>query len=75
MLGAFIRPLRSGRRVLCGVTPERAEDLRFLATLSEMGDYRPLIDGIFPFERIVEAHARVDTQRKRGNVIVAFDVA
>ena len=75
MLGALVRPVRSGRRVLCGVTPERAEDLRFLARLAEVGAYRPLIDCIFPFDRIALAHARVDTQRKRGNVIVTLDVA
>jgi NADPH:quinone reductase-like Zn-dependent oxidoreductase len=75
MLGALIRPVRSGRRLICGVTPERAEDLHFLARLAETGAYRPLIDGTFPFHRIAEAHARVDTRRKRGNVIVTLCVA
>jgi NADPH:quinone reductase-like Zn-dependent oxidoreductase len=72
MLGAVIRPVRSGRRVLCGVTPERAEDLLLLARLAETGAYRPVTDSTFSFDRIVEAHARVDTQRKRGNVIVTL---
>jgi NADPH:quinone reductase-like Zn-dependent oxidoreductase len=73
-LAALIRPLRSGRRLLCGVTPERAEDLHLLARLAETGAYRPLIDGSFPFDRIADAHARVDTRRKRGNVIVTLGV-
>ncbi|MGV3634166.1 MAG: zinc-binding dehydrogenase, partial [Pseudorhodoplanes sp.] len=27
---------------------------------------------VFPFERIAEAHARVETGRKRGSVIVTI---
>jgi NADPH:quinone reductase-like Zn-dependent oxidoreductase len=72
MLGSVIRPVRSSRRVLCGMTPERAEDLQLLAKLAESGAYRPLLDGIFSFERIAAAHARVDTQRKRGSVVVTL---
>lgn len=71
-LGALIKPTRAGKRVLAGVTPERAEDLSLLAQLAESGAHRPLIDSTFPFERIVEAHARVDTGRKRGNVVVTL---
>jgi NADPH:quinone reductase-like Zn-dependent oxidoreductase len=72
LLGALLRPVRSGRRVLGGVTPERAEDLLFLARLAEEGTYRPLIDQTFPFDRIAEAHARVDTRKKRGSVVVTL---
>lgn len=71
-LGALIRPTRAGKRVLAGITPERAEDLSFLAQLAETGLHHPLIDSTFPFERIAEAHARVDTGRKRGNVVVTL---
>lgn len=71
-LGALIRPVRSGRRVLVGVAAERAEDLLTLARLAEAGAYRPVIDSTFPFERIADAHARVDTQRKRGSVVVTL---
>jgi NADPH:quinone reductase-like Zn-dependent oxidoreductase len=75
MLGALLRPVRSGHRLLCGVTPERAEDLHTLANLAETGAYRPLIDGTFPFDRIADAHARVDSRRKRGNVVVTLGAA
>lgn len=72
MLGALLKPERSGKRVLGGVTPERSEDLVWLAQLAESGAYRPVIDGTFPFDRIADAHARVDTHRKRGNVVVTL---
>jgi NADPH:quinone reductase-like Zn-dependent oxidoreductase len=71
-LGALLRSVRSGRSVLCGVAPERAEDLQLLAELAETGVYRPVIDRSFPFERIADAHARVDSQRKKGNVVVTL---
>jgi NADPH:quinone reductase-like Zn-dependent oxidoreductase len=29
-----------------------------------------VIDSVYPLERIVEAHTRVDTGRKRGSVVV-----
>jgi len=52
--------------------PERAEGLRVLADLAEAGAFKPVIDHIYPFERIVDAHARVETHRKRGNVVVTL---
>jgi NADPH:quinone reductase-like Zn-dependent oxidoreductase len=72
-LGAALRPSRSGgRRVLGGVSPERAEDLRVLAELAESGALKPVIDSTYPFDRIVEAHSRVDTHRKTGSVVVTI---
>jgi NADPH:quinone reductase-like Zn-dependent oxidoreductase len=58
--------------MLGGVAPERAEDLRLLAELAEAGLFKPVIDQVYPFERIVDAHARVETHRKRGNVVVTL---
>ena len=70
LLGALLRPSRSGKRVMAGNAPQRAEDLRLLGELAEAGKFRPFIDRSFPFERIAEAHAYVETHRKKGNVVV-----
>jgi NADPH:quinone reductase-like Zn-dependent oxidoreductase len=72
ILGATLRPTRAGRRVLTGVSATRAEDLRFLATLAESGEFRPVIDRTYPLAQIADAHARVDSGRKRGNVVIAL---
>ncbi len=72
LIGAMVRPSRSGRKVFAGISPERAEDLRFLASLAEAGAYKPVIDRTYPLERIVEAHAHVETRRKKGNVVVTL---
>ncbi len=73
MLGGLLRPSRAGRQVLTGVGATRAEDLRFLGSLAESGAFKPVIDRTYPFARIADAHARVDTGHKRGNVVVTLE--
>ncbi len=60
----------AGHRVIAGVSTERLEDIRYLADLASEGAYRPVIDSAFPLAQIAEAHARVETKRKRGSVVV-----
>jgi NADPH:quinone reductase-like Zn-dependent oxidoreductase len=62
--------MTSGRKVIAGPAAERAEDLRLLAKLAEEGELRPVIDSVFSFERIADAHRVVDSGRKRGSVVV-----
>jgi len=62
----------SGKRVTPVLARPTAEDLRFLASLAESGQFKPVIDRRYPFERITEAHRYVDTGRKRGNVVVTL---
>ena len=73
MLGGLLRPWRAGRQVLTGVGATRAEDLRFLGSLAESGAFKPVIDRTYPFARIADAHARVDTGHKRGNVVITLE--
>jgi NADPH:quinone reductase-like Zn-dependent oxidoreductase len=63
---------RDGKRVFAGPAKERLEHLTFLGNLVEAGAYRPVIDQVFPFDRIAHAHARVETGRKRGSVVVTI---
>ncbi|MBI4307042.1 MAG: NAD(P)-dependent alcohol dehydrogenase [Chloroflexi bacterium] len=71
-ISARVRPSRSGRKVLAGVARGRAEDLRLLAELAESGAFKPVIDGTYPLDRIVDAHAHVETHHKKGNVVVSL---
>jgi NADPH:quinone reductase-like Zn-dependent oxidoreductase len=73
MLTSMVRPSRAGRRMLAGVAPTRREDLEFLCSLVESGALKPVIDATFPLERIAEAHARVDSKHKKGNVVVTIE--
>ena len=73
MLGAMVWPARAGRKVLGGVASVHPADLLFLRELAESGAFKPVIDRTYPFARLVEAHAYVDTGRKRGNVVITLD--
>jgi NADPH:quinone reductase-like Zn-dependent oxidoreductase len=72
MLGAMLRPSRAGRKVLTGVGTARREDLLFLGELAESGAFKPVIDRTYPLARIAEAHAYVDTGRKKGSVVITL---
>jgi NADPH:quinone reductase-like Zn-dependent oxidoreductase len=65
--------LTSNKRVIAGPATGSAEDLQFLAELAEAGAFRPVIGRRYPFERIAEAHAYVDTGHKQGNVVVTLE--
>jgi NADPH:quinone reductase-like Zn-dependent oxidoreductase len=82
VLGSFAQALgmerpskASGKKVIAGVAAERVEDMRFLAELAEAGEFRPVIDRSYPLEHAAEAHAYVDTGRKRGSVVLTVDAA
>ena len=64
-----IKPARRERRAR---PAERAEDLAALARLCESGIFDPPIDSVFALADIAAAHARVDTGRKTGAVVVAI---
>lgn len=70
MIGAMVWPSRAGRKVLSGVASVRTADLLLLRTLAESGAFKTVIDRTYPLARIADAHAYVDTGRKRGNVVI-----
>jgi NADPH:quinone reductase-like Zn-dependent oxidoreductase len=46
------------------------KDMIFLKELVEAGAYRPVIDGRYALEQVVEAATYVDTEPKTGNVVL-----
>jgi NADPH:quinone reductase-like Zn-dependent oxidoreductase len=73
LLKAPFQSMKSGRTIAGGAAPERAEDLALLRELCEAGAFKSVIDSRYPFARIAEAHARVESGRKVGNVVVTMD--
>ena len=70
-LGAALRPRRAdGHRVIAGVSDGSRAALDLLMALAARGVLTPPIDRRYPLARIREAHAYVETRRKRGTVIV-----
>jgi NADPH:quinone reductase-like Zn-dependent oxidoreductase len=72
-LGIGRRSGASGKKIIAGVVVPRGEDLQFLAKLAEAGEFKPVIDRIYPLEEAAEAHAYVDKGRKRGNVVMTVE--
>lgn len=70
LLRAPLQSWASGLKVAGGTAPERAQDIEALKILCEMGAFKPVIDSRFPLDRIAEAHARSDSQRKVGSIVV-----
>jgi NADPH:quinone reductase-like Zn-dependent oxidoreductase len=61
----------SSKRVIAGVAAVNVDDMQFLARLAETGEFKPVIDRSYPLESAAEAHAYVDTGRKRGSVVLS----
>lgn len=62
--------LTSRRRIIAGPAFGHAEALLFLAELTEMGEFHPVVDRCYSFEQVVEAHRYVETGHKKGNVVL-----
>lgn len=56
--------------VKSGYASETLDQLKLLKGFFEAGVLKAVIDKTFPLESIVEAHAYVDSGRKKGNVIL-----
>lgn len=61
----------SDKKVIAGVVAMKVDDMRFLARLAEAEELRPVIDRRYPLSSAAEAHAYVDTGRKRGSVVLS----
>jgi NADPH:quinone reductase-like Zn-dependent oxidoreductase len=57
-------------RVMAGAAPERHEDFALLLALVARGEFDPLVETLGGLEGLPEAHRRIDTGRKVGNLVV-----
>ena len=56
--------------VKTGTAPQRTEDFAALLDLVDSGVLRVVWDDALPLDRLAEAHARVDSGRKVGNLVL-----
>ena len=62
----------SDKKVLTQFAGAKPEDLVVLKELAEAGAIRSAIDRQFPLERAAEAHAYVDSGRRKGTVVLTM---
>ncbi|TBN56229.1 NAD(P)-dependent alcohol dehydrogenase [Glaciihabitans arcticus] len=72
-----LRARRSGQTAKLALTglrknADKRADLEWLMPLVADGSLVPVIDSRYPLDRVADAHARVDTRRKRGAVLLEF---
>lgn len=70
LLATVWSPLTGSKKVIAGPVEERPDDVRDLAELAGSGTLKPVIDRRYDFAQMAEAHAYVETGRKKGSVTV-----
>ncbi len=73
LIPTLITPLQGGKRALL-VPPNNVKlGLLFIRELIEKGKFRPVIDRVYPLEKIAEAYRYVATGEKIGNVVLSIE--
>ncbi len=73
MLRALWTSRTSRKRAVFAFAGAKPEDLAYLREVIESGKIRAAIDRRYPLERAAEAHAYVDTGRRKGIVVLTVE--
>lgn len=74
MLRAVVTSKFTDKTIIFSFAGEKEDELIALRTMIESNKIRSVIDKVYSFEQIVEAHQRVETEQRIGIVILSFDV-
>lgn len=67
---ALATSISKGKKLLFPIPETRQSDISYFGELWEKGKFNPLIDKVYPFEKIVDAYRYIETGQKIGNVIL-----
>ena len=67
---ALTTPLSGGKKVVFAIPGINQEDVLFLKSLVESGEFKPIIERYYNLDDIVDAYKYVETGQKTGNVII-----
>ena len=68
-----ITTLFADKKVIVPIPLDVKGSLRFIKSLLEIDKFRPVIDRVYPLEKITEAFTYVASGQKTGNVIINFN--
>lgn len=69
----FRSKISGGKKVVCGESSERAENLKFLTELIKSGKLKPVIDRVYKLEDIADAYSYAESGHKKGNIIIQIN--
>ena len=70
LITPLIKPLLDNKRAIFPTPVRIRESLVLIKQLIEQGEFRAVIDGTYPFTRIVEAYEYIQKGHKTGNVVI-----
>jgi NADPH:quinone reductase-like Zn-dependent oxidoreductase len=70
---ALLTPLSGGKKVIFPIPSNIKASLALINKLVEEKKFSPLIDSIYPLEKISEAFTRALSGQKNGNIILSMD--
>ncbi|WP_194776834.1 NAD(P)-dependent alcohol dehydrogenase [Pararhodonellum marinum] len=70
---ALITPIFGGKKVIFPIPTINKEDVLYLKNLMKTGEFKPLVDKIYPITQLQEAFAYVGSGQKIGNVVIRVE--
>lgn len=67
--------LRGGKKVICALASEQPADLDAVRELAEAGQFKVIVDRVFPMEQAAAAHRYAGSGQKQGHVVIAMQDA